>query len=110
MNINELLKVAVENKASDLHIKVGSPPVVRVDGTLKPLTEMKRLMQEDTVSMAFSMMNARQKQRFKEELDLDIAYSVPGPRVAFVAISSSSAARLAWSCVSFQLGSCRSES
>jgi twitching motility protein PilT len=78
MNINELLKVAVENKASDLHIKVGSPPVVRIDGTLKTLSDMKRLMQEDTVAMAFSMMNARQKQRFKEELDLDIAYSVPG--------------------------------
>ncbi len=78
LNINELLKVAVENKASDLHLKVGSPPVVRIDGELRPLNEMKRLMQEDTVSMAFSMMNARQKQRFKEELELDIAYSVPG--------------------------------
>ncbi len=78
MNINDLLKIAVENKASDLHLKVGSPPVVRIDGALKPLNEMKRLMQEDTVSMAFSMMNARQKQRFKEELDIDLAYSVPG--------------------------------
>ena len=35
-------------------------------------------MQEDTIAMAFSIMNARQKQRFKEELELDIAYSVPG--------------------------------
>jgi twitching motility protein PilT len=35
-------------------------------------------MQEDTIAMAFSMMNARQKQRFKEEFELDIAYSVPG--------------------------------
>ncbi len=78
MNINDLLKIAVENKASDLHLKVGSPPVVRIDGTLKPLNELKRMLQEDTVTMAFSMMNARQKQRFKEELDLDLAYSVPG--------------------------------
>jgi twitching motility protein PilT len=68
----------VERKASDLHLKVGSHPVIRVDGDLLPLGELKRLMQEDTIAMAFSMMNARQKQRFKEELELDIAYSVPG--------------------------------
>jgi twitching motility protein PilT len=78
MNINDLLKIAVERKASDLHLKVGSHPVIRVDGELTPLAELKRLMQEDTIAMAFSIMNARQKQRFKEELELDIAYSVPG--------------------------------
>jgi twitching motility protein PilT len=52
--------------------------VLRVDGELMPLGELKRLMQEDTIAMAFSIMNARQKQRFKEDLELDIAYSVPG--------------------------------
>ncbi|HRC86058.1 MAG TPA: type IV pilus twitching motility protein PilT [Thermoanaerobaculia bacterium] len=78
MNINDLLKLAVERKASDLHLKVGSHPVLRVDGELTQLAEMKRLLQEDTIAMAFSIMNARQKQRFKEELELDIAYSVPG--------------------------------
>jgi twitching motility protein PilT len=78
MNINDLLKIAVDRKASDLHLKVGGHPVIRVDGELTPLTELKRLMQEDTIAMAFSIMNARQKQRFKEELELDIAYQVPG--------------------------------
>jgi twitching motility protein PilT len=78
MNINDLLKIAVDRKASDLHLKVGSHPVIRVDGELTPLSELKRLMQEDTIAMAFSIMNARQKQRFKEELELDIAYQVPG--------------------------------
>lgn len=78
MNINDLLKIAVDRKASDLHLKVGGHPVIRVDGDLTPLTELKRLMQEDTIAMAFSIMNARQKQRFKEELELDIAYQVPG--------------------------------
>jgi len=78
MNLNELLKVGIEHKASDLHLKVGSHPVIRVDGELQALTDFKRLMQEDTVSMAFSIMNARQKQRFKEEFEIDIAYSVPG--------------------------------
>jgi twitching motility protein PilT len=78
MNINDLLKIAVERKASDLHLKVGSHPVIRVDGSLQPLPELKRLMQEDTIAMAFSIMNARQKQRFKEDFEIDIAYSVPG--------------------------------
>jgi twitching motility protein PilT len=78
MNINDLLKIAVDRKASDLHLKVGGHPVIRVDGDLLPLPELKRLMQEDTIAMAFSIMNARQKQRFKEELELDIAYQVPG--------------------------------
>jgi len=78
MNINDLLKIAVERKASDLHLKVGSHPVIRIDGELQPLTDIKRMMQEDTIAMGFSIMNARQKQRFKEELEIDIAYSVPG--------------------------------
>ncbi len=78
MNVNDLLKIAVERKASDLHLKVGSHPVLRIDGELMPLVELKRLMQEDTIAMAFSMMNARQKQRYKDEFEIDIAYSVPG--------------------------------
>ena len=44
MNLNDLLKFAIERDASDLHLKVGSHPVVRVDGELAPLTEFKRLM------------------------------------------------------------------
>ncbi|HKB70967.1 MAG TPA: type IV pilus twitching motility protein PilT [Thermoanaerobaculia bacterium] len=77
MHINDLLRIAVERKASDLHLKVGAYPVIRVDGTLTPLVELKRLMQEDTIAMAFSIMSARQKERFKNNFEIDIAYSVP---------------------------------
>jgi len=78
MHINDILKVAVERKASDVHLKVGAHPVLRIDGKLQPLPEFKRLMQEDTIAMAFSMMSSRQKERFKNQLEIDIAYSVPG--------------------------------
>src|SRR3989304_2284359 len=78
MHINDLLKVASEREASDLHLKVGSHPVIRIAGELVPLVEMKRLMQEDTIAMAFSIMSNRQKQKFKDNLEIDIAYSVPG--------------------------------
>ncbi len=78
MHINDLLKVACERGASDLHLKVGSHPVIRVDGRLIPLLDAKRLMQEDTIAMAFSIMSGRQKQKFKENFEIDFAYSVPG--------------------------------
>ena len=78
MHINDLLKIATEKGASDLHLKVGSHPVLRVTGELVPLVDLKRLMQEDTIAMAFSIMNNRQKQKFKDHLEIDIAYSVPG--------------------------------
>ncbi len=78
MHINDLLKMAIDHGASDLHLKVGSHPVIRVDGALLPMVENKRLMQEDTIAMAFSIMDAKQKEKFKTNLDLDIAYSVPG--------------------------------
>jgi twitching motility protein PilT len=78
VHINDLLKIAAERRASDLHIKVGSHPVIRVDGELVPLVELKRLMQEDTIAMAFSIMSSRQKEKFKNNYEIDIAYSVPG--------------------------------
>ncbi|MGD8374530.1 MAG: type IV pilus twitching motility protein PilT [Acidobacteriota bacterium] len=78
MHVNDLLTIASERKASDLHLKVGSHPVIRVNGNLFPLTDIKRLMQEDTIAMAFSIMSGRQKQKFKENYEIDIAYSVPG--------------------------------
>lgn len=78
MNIDDLLKISVERGASDLHLKVGNHPVLRVDGLLHPLVELKRLMQENTIAMAYSMMNDNQKERFKQEHELDMAYSVAG--------------------------------
>ncbi len=78
MDLNELLKVATERKASDVHFKVGSPPVLRIDGELLPMIEHKRLVSEDTIGIAFSIMNNYQKQKFKTNNEADVAYSVPG--------------------------------
>ena len=78
MHVNDLLKIATERKASDLHLKVGSHPVIRINGRLTPLSEMNRLTQEDTIAMAFSIMSGRQKQKFKDHFEIDLAYSVPG--------------------------------
>ncbi len=78
IHVNDLLKLAVDAKASDLHIKVGSYPMMRVRGSLVPATEEKRLDHEDTVSMAAAVMSTQQRQKFKDALEIDLAYSVPG--------------------------------
>src|SRR2546425_5499638 len=77
-NVDDLLRRAVENKASDLHLKVGNHPYLRVDGLLAPLTDVPRITPEEMLSMAFSMMTNRQKQKFKETAELDMAYGVAG--------------------------------
>ena len=78
MHIDELLRTAVERKASDLHLKVGNHPYLRIDGLLTPLSDIPRVSAEDMLNMAFSMMSNRQKQKFKETAELDMAYGVAG--------------------------------
>src|SRR5512146_2691001 len=78
MHIDDLLRIAMERKASDLHLKVGNYPHIRVDGELVPLSDHARVSAEDMLNMAFSMMSNRQKQRFKEAAELDLAYGVAG--------------------------------
>ncbi len=78
MNLNDMLKITFDRRASDLHIKVGVPPVLRIDGKLTPIETEKRLTQEDTLAIAFGIMNTAQKTKFKEKNELDMAYGVPG--------------------------------
>src|SRR5207253_9828603 len=78
MNIDDLLRIAMERRASDLHLKVGNYPHLRIDGELHPLTDQPRITAEDMLTMAFSMMSARQKQKFKETTEIDMAYGVAG--------------------------------
>jgi twitching motility protein PilT len=76
--IDDLLRIASSHGASDLHLKVSAFPVMRISGELHPLGDAPRLKQEDTLDMAFAMMSNRQKQRFKEASEVDIAYGVAG--------------------------------
>ena len=78
MDVNELLKAAVEKGASDLHLKVGSYPLARVRGDLFTVNEEKRLDHEDLVEMAAAVMSKTHRDRFKDSQDIDLAYSVSG--------------------------------
>jgi twitching motility protein PilT len=64
--------------ASDLHLKVGSFPVARVNGRLRRVFEDKKLDHEDLVEMAASVMPTGYRQKFKDAQEVDLAYSVPG--------------------------------
>jgi twitching motility protein PilT len=77
-NIDDLLAIACREGASDLHLKAGSYPFIRVSGEMKPLMDWPRLLQEDTLTMAFTIMSNRQKQRFKENAEIDVSYGVSG--------------------------------
>lgn len=76
-HVNDLLAIAIEHGASDLHLKVGSYPMMRINGVLQPAWEGKRLTHEDTVAMAAAVMSTAQRQKFKEQQEVDLAYSVP---------------------------------
>ena len=76
--IDDLLRMAMSFGASDLHLRAGSFPVIRVSGELRPVSGVSRLAQEETLEMAFSMMSNRQKQHFKEAFEVDLGYSVSG--------------------------------
>jgi twitching motility protein PilT len=78
MELNEILQVALRGGASDIHLKAGLPPMFRVDGNLVPLKDARRLPPEEISRMAFGIMNDYQKEKFKAQNELDLAYGVPG--------------------------------
>jgi twitching motility protein PilT len=78
MELNEILQIALRGGASDIHLKAGLPPMFRVDGSLVPLKEGKRLSPEEVARMAFGIMNEFQKEKFKNSNEVDLAYGVPG--------------------------------
>lgn len=78
MHIDELLKVAIESDASDLHIKAGNFPIIRIHGKLNALTNFPRMTIEDTFELSNQITNEHQKSALQKELDTDLAYSLPG--------------------------------
>ncbi len=78
MELNEILQIALRGGASDIHLKAGLPPMFRVDGSLVPLKDAKRLPPEEIARMAFGIMNDYQKEKFKQTNEIDLAYGVPG--------------------------------
>ena len=75
--VNELLTIAAERKASDLHLTVGVPPKIRVFGELQDI-DAPKLMPDDIHTLAYSILPTTQIQKFEEKGELDFSYSIPG--------------------------------
>jgi len=78
VEMNELLKLMVNKGASDLHLTVPSPPVLRIDGVLIPQEDLPLLTAKDVELALEQVANQEQRSVFDREWELDFAYSVPG--------------------------------
>lgn len=76
-NIRQLLQTAYSSKASDLHISVGSPPVMRLDGTLYPL-EGEPVSAEEAIEMAEALLGSERSDRFRSAGEWDFSYPLEG--------------------------------
>ena len=77
-SINDILISALRSGASDVHITVGIPPKMRVNGKLMTLAGFERLLPEDTQRMGLEIMNERQKEILSRRGQFDMAYAIPG--------------------------------
>ncbi len=76
-NLHQLLKAMIEKGASDLHLTTGTPPQLRIDGSLTPL-RMPPLGPQDTKQLCYSILTDSQKHRFEESNELDLSFGVKG--------------------------------
>jgi len=78
MDLNQILLEALAQEASDVHIKVGTPPIFRVNGALRAWNKVKPFDSNDVSKMAFGLMNDWQKERFIKNREVDMGYEVYG--------------------------------
>src|SRR3989344_5551245 len=78
MSIQELLELTIKNKASDLHLLVGIPPAIRVDGVLNYLSSYPPLTGEAIEAMAFSIIKPHQKELLLANKELDFSFGFGG--------------------------------
>ena len=77
MDLVDVLLEVLERDASDLHLTVGSPPIIRINGQLERL-DYPRLSANDTRELIYSILSQDQRQRLENEWEIDFSYSVPG--------------------------------
>jgi twitching motility protein PilT len=76
--VTEYLQHLVVTGGSDLHLKADGPAYVRIDGDLRPVTQLPSLSATDTAVLAGEMMDERVRTDFEQQREVDFAYSVPG--------------------------------
>jgi twitching motility protein PilT len=78
MELDKLLKLVMDKKASDLHLDVGSPPVLRVNGILLPQEDIPTFTRQDVQTIFERVTTMEQRDKFQSEMELDFAYSFFG--------------------------------
>jgi twitching motility protein PilT len=73
--LKDLLETTVKEQASDLHISVGHPPVLRIEGRLVPLLKKNKLTTKDAQGLAEALLTVEQRQRFLEKKEIDFSFS-----------------------------------
>jgi twitching motility protein PilT len=76
--VDDLLRLLLDRDGSDLHLTVGSPPGLRIRGEIVPVENTKPLTPKDTQDLILALLSEEQRRRFDAELELDLAYSIPG--------------------------------
>jgi twitching motility protein PilT len=77
MDISELLAFVVKNRASDLHLSAGLPPMIRVHGDIRRIN-LPPLEHKDVHSMVYDIMNDAQRKTYEENLEADFSFAIPG--------------------------------
>jgi twitching motility protein PilT len=77
MDIAELLAFAVKNKASDLHLSAGLPPMIRVHGDVRRIN-LPAMEHKDVHGMVYDIMNDSQRKEYEENLECDFSFAIPG--------------------------------
>ncbi|MFO7950187.1 MAG: type IV pilus twitching motility protein PilT [Candidatus Fermentibacteraceae bacterium] len=77
MNIKTLLREMMERRATDLHLTVGAPPTIRIDGELQRM-EYDPLTPQETQDLVYSILKDEQKKRFEQDKELDFAFGIKG--------------------------------
>jgi twitching motility protein PilT len=77
MDIAELLAFAVKNKASDLHLSAGLPPMIRVHGDVRRIN-LPAMEHKDVHGMVYDIMNDSQRKEYEENLEVDFSFAIPG--------------------------------
>jgi twitching motility protein PilT len=77
MDITELLAFVVKNKASDLHLSSGLPPMIRVHGDVRRIN-LPAMEHKDVHAMVYDIMNDGQRKVYEENLDIDFSFAIPG--------------------------------
>jgi len=77
MNIQELLNFSVQQKASDLHITAGMPPLIRVDGDIRRIN-VDPMDHKEVHALIYEIMNDKQRKNYEADLESDFSFEVPG--------------------------------